>query len=157
MTIDLSSFTLDKILAHREPMILITRVKDFTQSELVAEVEINNDTMFYSKEIDGVPSWVGVEYMAQSIAAFAGLESLSRQEDIKIGFLLGSRKFKNYIKCFPNGALLEIRVVPLYREASGLGQFQCQLYCNKVLANEANINTFSPPNPQEFIRGSSSE
>ena len=157
MTIDLQALKLEQILVHRPPMILISRVAAYSEKSLRAEVDISEASMFYDLKRQGVPSWVGLEYMAQSIAAFAGIENYLQGEKIKIGFLLGSRKYISHEQIYATGSTVQVDVTPLYREEDGLGQFECKLYCNDVLANEANINIFCPPNPNEFLRGAKSE
>ena len=38
-----------------------------------------------------VPAWVGIEYMAQAIAAWAGCRARAAGKPPQLGFLLGSR------------------------------------------------------------------
>ena len=60
----------------------------------------------------GVPAWAGVEYMAQTIAAHAGVEARARGEPPAIGFLLGTRAYSTSVEKFPNGSKLTVTVEP---------------------------------------------
>ena len=86
--------TLDirRFLPHSGVMVLLDRLLEVGPEELRAEVTIRPDSVF----CDGhdVPGWVGVEYMAQAIAAYAGYTAQLRGETVKIGFLLGTRRYE---------------------------------------------------------------
>ena len=59
---------LEEVMHHRRPMLLLDRVAEFSPLVLRAEVTITSDSEFFSAP-HGVPAWIGVEYMAQAIAA----------------------------------------------------------------------------------------
>ena len=64
---------LEKILPHKKPMILIDDVVGYNIGEgwLKSIVTINKDCTFYDEKLGGVPSVVGIEYMAQTIGCYA--------------------------------------------------------------------------------------
>ena len=49
---------------------------------------VTEDNLFYNDTLKGLPAHVGIELMAQSIAAVAGNRHKSQGDDIKLGFLL---------------------------------------------------------------------
>ena len=49
----------------------------------------------------GVPVWVGIELMAQAIAAHAGLGARREQKPPRAGMLLGTRRFEASAAYFP--------------------------------------------------------
>ena len=78
---------------------------------------------------DGVPSWIGLEYMAQAIAAFSTGRRLSEAsaKDVrpKGGMLLGCRHYECSHPFFPLDAVIKVRVEQEFIDESGLGAFQC--------------------------------
>src|SRR5450830_981789 len=77
------------LVPHAAPMLLLDRVLRVDAETLCAEVAIRPDSLFYGER--GIGAWVGIEYMAQAIAAYAGYHAQQRGEPVKIGFLLGAR------------------------------------------------------------------
>ena len=61
-------------------MVLLERVTAVAQDTLAAEVIVRADGMF--DNLGTVPSFVGVEYMAQAIAAWAGYHAKQRGEPV---------------------------------------------------------------------------
>jgi predicted hotdog family 3-hydroxylacyl-ACP dehydratase len=116
------------LLVHRDPMIFIDRVVEAGQAELLAEVRIGPGVPLYQEGI-GVPAWVGLEYMAQSIAALSGLRARVKAIDgnMPLGLLIGCRKYASDVAVFPNGANLKIRVIELDVIDKSLGAFDCTI------------------------------
>ncbi|WP_122549517.1 3-hydroxylacyl-ACP dehydratase, partial [Pseudomonas viridiflava] len=102
-------------------------------------------------EADGnLPAWVGVELMAQSVAAFAGCQARSKGEAVKLGFLLGSRKFECNVAHFPAGRELNIHAVRSLQDDSGMGVFECTLTGPDINAF-ARLNVYCPPNTADYL------
>ena len=80
------------LVPHAGAMLLLDRVVSADADNLLAEVRIRSDSLFCNG--DGVGVWVGIEYMAQAIAAWAGYIARSRGEPVKLGFLLGTRRYE---------------------------------------------------------------
>lgn len=136
---------------HRAPMILIDRLLEHGPDTLVTETQIRTDSAYFDEKLTGVPNYVGIEYMAQSIAALAGVEAHERGDKIRVGFLLGSRKLKLHRKAYQLGQVYRTRVTRLYQEASGLAVFDCRIYHEDNLIAEANVNVFQPQDAQAYI------
>lgn len=107
-----------QFLPHREPMILLDRIVLMNTDYLESEVTIKSDTLFLRG--GAVPAWVGVEYMAQTCAAFAGFEARGRGEEARVGFLLATRNYRSSVDGFELGSTLRVRVTLVHREAGGL-------------------------------------
>ncbi|MFH4351496.1 3-hydroxylacyl-ACP dehydratase, partial [Acinetobacter baumannii] len=74
-------------------MILIDQVLSFDQEQIQTRLTVRADGLF--NQPDGsLPAWLGIELMAQSVAAYAGCQARTKGEAVKLGFLLGSRKFE---------------------------------------------------------------
>ena len=113
------------LLPHAPPMALLSRTLLVSDEAYEAEVDILESSLFCSQ--GAVPAWVGIEYMAQAIAAFAGAEALRRGEGVKVGFLLGSREYHCSAPYFKVGSTLSIRVKKVIHDPSGLSVVECRL------------------------------
>ena len=89
--------------------------------------------------------------MAQAIAAYAGALALDANEDVKVGFLLGSRKYKASQAVFLNGQTLSVDVEKLYEEESGLRVFNCAISIAQEEIVSAKLNVFQPADAEGFI------
>jgi len=149
----MNNYKIEDVLSHREPMILLDALSDYDENTCTCCVKITPKSPFYDKNKEGVPSYIGCEYMAQAIAAYAGAAALDKNNKIKIGFLLGSRKYKTFRPIFKNNNQLKIKVEKLYQEDSGLSVFECEITDEQShLLAQAKINVFQPNNPEQFLK-----
>ena len=144
-----------ELLPHSPPMVLLDRVVLYEDPRLVTGVTIRQGNPFC--ENGGVPGWIGIEYMAQSVAAHAGIQAHLRGDAPKIGFLLGTRKYECSVDRFPLQSNLEIVVEPLFVEPE-LGAFSCRIEMGRLVAT-ATINVFQPEEAKlaEMILGQPSK
>ncbi len=147
----LSECNVAEFIPHRDPMILISQLLEHNHDSLLTQTDISATSPYFDPCLNGVPNYVGIEYMAQSIAALAGVEAHLRDDIIRVGFLLGSRKLKMHIAQFDAGQSYQTRVSRLYQEESGLAVFDCQILHNQVVVAEANVNVFQPQDTQAYI------
>jgi predicted hotdog family 3-hydroxylacyl-ACP dehydratase len=110
------------IMPHRGKMLLLTRVNqyDFNQESIEAEYHLTEDCLFYDPMIDGVPAWVGFEFIAQAVSAFLGIKTRARGEPIKDGFVLSVSQVRIELPFFKTGSNIVIkarefeRMEPMY-------------------------------------------
>ncbi|SUI85247.1 hotdog family protein [Shewanella morhuae] len=148
-------------IPHRAPMVLIDKIISYQHEALVTEVTITPQSPYFDANHHAVPNYVGIEYMAQSIAALAGVEAKLRNDKIRVGFLLGSRKLALHAKRYELGRTYRTHVKRLYQEDSGLAVFDCQIYLlpeagseqDKTLVATANVNVFQPQDTQSYLEG----
>jgi predicted hotdog family 3-hydroxylacyl-ACP dehydratase len=142
----------EELLPHADPMILIDEVTGWDDERLTAIVQIAEDSLYFEPG-QGVPAWVGIEYMAQAVAAFAGVRAKAAGEAVRVGFLLGARRYTCHRSHFPLGERLIVRV---HREIEsvGMGVFQCIIrdQAGETLA-EAAINVYQPDDPGPVPEG----
>jgi predicted hotdog family 3-hydroxylacyl-ACP dehydratase len=98
-----------------------------------------------------VPSYVSIEYMAQSIAAFANANEKDQGGEVAIGFLVSSRKLKVLVSELTLGMRLMVTVEQLYAEESGLSAFDCFMEHDGERIAEAKINIFQPQDANAFL------
>ena len=140
------------ILPHKEPMILIDDIVDYSIEDrwLKAEVTIREDSLFYDKDLKGIDSSIGIEYMAQTIGCYAHYRTKAREA--KIGFLLGTRLYNNAIKIFELNKTYYIKVMEVF--VAEIFSFECFIYNdeNEEVAS-ATINVYQDidNNIKEFL------
>jgi predicted hotdog family 3-hydroxylacyl-ACP dehydratase len=145
------------LVPHSGPMVLLDRLIAVDEETLCAEVVIENDTLF----CDGreVGAWIGVEYMAQAIAAHAGYAASLRGDAVKVGFLLGSRRYECSRPGFAVGSVLHVHVQRALQGENGLAAFECRIDdvndTSGVPAAKATITVFQPENVVDFMNGRS--
>lgn len=150
----MKNYKIEQVVPHSAPMILLNRLANYTDESACCEVDISPQSPFYNTSLQGVASYIGCEYMAQTIAAYAGALAKDKGNDVQIGFLIGTRKYKTYAPVFAKGQTLKVTVTKLYQEESGLSVFECQIHHDETLLAEAKINVFQPQDPMQFIRES---
>lgn len=149
-----SQYTFESVVPHTGAMVLLDDINHWDEQQLQASVTIRPDAPFVDER--GMPAWVGVELMAQTIGAFGGCRSRQQQQPVKIGFLVGSRRYTSSHSYFPIGATLEVLVKEIIRGDNGLCVFECNLQGTGVHADitaTANINVFQPEDPERFLDG----
>ncbi|WP_371870471.1 ApeP family dehydratase [Pseudoduganella flava] len=132
-------------------MVLLDSVVSAGDDDLCAQVAIRPDSMF----CDGaaVGSWVGIEYMAQAIAAHAGWLARRRGDAVKVGFLLGSRKYEAAVPAFAVGAVLHVHAHRALQGDNGLGAFECRIEVEGRTVATATVTVYQPDNVNEFLQG----
>jgi predicted hotdog family 3-hydroxylacyl-ACP dehydratase len=123
-------------------MVLLDRVISADDESVCAEVTIRSNSMFVDGA--GVGAWVGIEYMAQAIGAYAGYIARLRGETVKIGFLLGARRYECSRPIFPVGTVLRIHVRRVLQNENGLGSFECRIDNEDGPLATANLTVYQP-------------
>lgn len=123
-----------ELVPHAGSMVLLDRVLAADEESLSAEVTIRSDSLFCAAE--GVGAWIGLEYMAQAIGAYAGYLARRRGEPVKIGYLLGTRHYECSRPHFAIGTCLRVHVRRVFQSDNGMGSFECRIEdAGDVLAN----------------------
>jgi predicted hotdog family 3-hydroxylacyl-ACP dehydratase len=128
------------MLPHDGIMLLLDNVVEYDQESLVAEVMVRDDGLFNNG--DTVPAWLGIEYMAQAIAAHGGMMCLLAGKPIQLGFLLGTRRYTSNVADFKVGDHLIIKV-KRFMEDQGLAVFNCQII-GEGIDISAKVNVYQP-------------
>jgi predicted hotdog family 3-hydroxylacyl-ACP dehydratase len=112
------------VVPHRPPMLLLDEVTQWTGARVECCVKLHGESPFV--EGGRVASTVGVEYMAQCVAAFVGLEARERGEPIPLGYLVGSRDISLPSDGFRVGDELHVAAEPVWGGQT-LGSFNCTI------------------------------
>lgn len=137
------------VVPHAGRMLLLDRVVAFDGQSLTAELRVRPDALFVHAR--GAGAWVGIEYMAQAVAAFAGMEARRNGETVKVGFLVGTRHYGCNVPYFPLGATLRVLARRDAEAIHGVGSFDCSITGEGIEA-KATVTVIQPDNPGLFIR-----
>jgi predicted hotdog family 3-hydroxylacyl-ACP dehydratase len=136
---------------HRGAMLLLDRVLHADAEHAVAEVDVPFDGLFVR---DGaVPAWIGIEYMAQTISAWAGAKSRERGQEPKLGLLLGTRRYETACTAFPSGEVLRVQARREFQAGNGLGMFDCRIEMRGREVATAKVSVFEPEDPLAVLKG----
>ena len=146
---------LAQLLPHAGDMILIDQVLAFDQEQIHTRLTVRAGGLF-NREDGSLPAWVGVELMAQSVAAYAGCRARVQGDPVELGFLLGTRKFECNVDHFPLGCELHIHALRSLEDDNGMGVFECHLTGPDIHAT-ARLNVFRPPQADNSLAQASQE
>jgi len=153
MSTDYLAIDVEELLPHSGDMVLIDKMLEFGEDYGVSQVTVSADSKFYEPDINGIHCAIGMEWMAQTIAALAGIKAMQENRPIQVGFLLGSRKYEPAKNIFKVDEAYTIRVKQLYREDNGLGAFECSIHEGDELIADSKLNVFAPDNVEQFLKG----
>ena len=144
-------FPIETLLPQSRGMVLLDRMLEVGEEHIVVELEVRNDGLFSRPDLT-VPAWVGLEYMAQTIAAYSGYHKKCRGEEIELGFLLGTRHFKCSAGYFNCGMLLRIRAEKIIQAANDMSVFSCSIEGDNISASST-LNVLLPSDAKSFLAG----
>jgi predicted hotdog family 3-hydroxylacyl-ACP dehydratase len=136
------------LVPHSGPMVLLDRVILADEESLCAEVRIRSDSLFCVA--GNVDAWVGLEYMAQAIGAYAGYTARLRGEPVKLGYLLGTRCYECTRPVFTVGTVLRIHVKRVLQSENGMGSFECRIDDENGQLATANLAVYQPTGEANF-------
>ena len=147
----MSQWPIAELLPHAGDMILLDEVISCSAEEIETRLTVRPGGLF--NQADGsLPAWVGVEIMAQSVAAYAGYQARLAGLPVELGFLLGTRKFICNVERFPAAAELRIKARRSLQDDNGMGVFECHLDGPDGIHAEARLNVFRPPEVASYLQ-----
>lgn len=157
MSADFPILPIESILPHRGTMLLLAGVEAWDDETLTALAHVD-PAAWYADAAGNMPAWIGIELMAQAIAAHVGLLSTRDGKPARPGVLLGSRKYEASVPAFAQGQPLRVQARELLRGAEGHGAYECTISATisadvQTLA-KAIIKVYQPTDFQAFIEGS---
>lgn len=149
---DMESFTagrIEALIPHRGAMRLLDRVLEVDDEHVLAEVDVPFDGLFVR---DGqVPAWVGIEYMAQAVAAWAGNRARQEGGAPRPGLLLGTRRYEAHCEGFASGERLRVHARCELMGGNGLGQFDCVIEGGGRTLAHSRISVIDPPEGTDHL------
>lgn len=141
----------EELISHSGDKILLCQILGYNEGFLEAEARVKPDSVYLRAGVE--PPWLGLEYMAQAVAAYAGIRQRLRGSAPKVGMLIGTRKYQCNVADLPVGLRFRVRVQSLLEDDQGLSVFQCQMFesDNGEPLAEANLNVYQPPDINDFL------
>jgi predicted hotdog family 3-hydroxylacyl-ACP dehydratase len=141
---------LEQLVPHARPALLLDRLVEAHGDVVVTETRIREDNPYCA---DGrVGAWIGVELIAQSIAVLAGLDAVRAGRPVKVGFLLGTRRYRSSVPWFALGDRLRIEVSREFQTDDGLGAARGRILASDArVLGEGLLTVFQPERPEDVI------
>jgi predicted hotdog family 3-hydroxylacyl-ACP dehydratase len=139
---------IEQLLPHAGRMVWLDRVVEWDEERIVCARAVRQGDLEVTAE--GLPSWAGIELMAQAIAAWNGCQVLSAGGTVRPGFLLGTRAYRTDVDAFPVGSSLLVEATRTFHDEEGMASFACRISAGTLQA-EARLTVFSPPDPTPFL------
>jgi len=114
-----------ELIPHSDGMLLLDRILAHEETFTVCGTSADRSLLFANSD-GSVPSWVGLEYMAQCAAVHGELANRRRGEAPRPGLLLGSRRLEIHAEAFAAGEPLEV-MARHHMGESGLVAFDCSI------------------------------
>lgn len=135
------------LVPHQGPMCLLDTLVERGEEHLVAAVTPRRDDLFATA--DGIPGWVGIEWLAQAVAAWSGGRAKAAGGTPRIGFLLGGRRYDCRVEHFGFDIPVRVEITLDYLADNGLAAFRgCLRDAEGQPLAEARLNVFEPDSPE---------
>lgn len=136
-----------ELVPHEGAMCLLDSLLDADDESLVAEVTPRPDDLF--ADAKGIPGWVGIEWLAQAIAAWSGMRAVASGGAPRVGFLLGTRRYRCAVERFDFAHPVRVVITLDYLADNGLGAFSGRLLdATDMELASATLSVFEPDGPE---------
>ncbi len=151
--IDVDFPPVNELVPHEEEMLFLQEVLEHTEAATRCAIDIDMQRRFRDSS-GNIPAWVGIEYLAQVIAAHGGLLERVHGRPPRIGFLLGGRRISYYTSSFHRGQRLEGLARHSWGGVVGPVSFSCELRDRDTgeLLVEGKLNCLWPKDEGEVQR-----
>lgn len=141
--------TVEELISHRAPMILIDEITDWGEDFVEAAIYHQRRHSFWDAD-NRIPAYVGLEYMAQSISAYSGIQAKLADQPIRIGLLLGTRSYQSNVSHFTAGQAIKVRVALDYRNEDNMSVFDCSIVGDTIKIKSL-IKAIQPHNIEDIL------
>lgn len=142
-------YAIEEVVPHRQDMCLLQRILRWDQDSIEAELVVPGTGLFI--ENGQMPAWIGIEYMAQAIAAWSGCRARAAGAAPQLGFLLGSRRYNSLRSGFPSGTRLRVQARRELLGDNGLGLFACRILAGEEEWAVANVSVYEPADAKAYL------
>ena len=142
-------YAIEEVVPHRQDMCLLQRILRWDQDSIEAELVVPGTGLFI--ENGQMPAWIGIEYMAQAIAAWSGCRARAAGAAPQLGFLLGSRRYSSLRSGFPSGTRLRVQARRELLGDNGLGMFACRILAGEEVWAVANVSVYEPVDAKAYL------
>jgi predicted hotdog family 3-hydroxylacyl-ACP dehydratase len=130
---------IEELLPHSGAMVLLDALTSWKQGEAECRLQIRDFAPFVA---DGrVQSVVTLEYMAQAVAACLGYEALLGGGAVRVGMVIGCKRFDAFADELHVGDALRVHVRCLQGDDT-LSQFECRTLRGDELFSQASLTLY---------------
>jgi predicted hotdog family 3-hydroxylacyl-ACP dehydratase len=144
---------IESIIPHRGTMLLMDAVTSCGDETLTGRATVRPDA-WYADAQGAMPAWIGIELMAQGVAAHVSLLAMRAGGRARPGVLLGTRSYQARVSAFARDARLVVGVREVLRSEEGHSAYECTIDHGGTRYADAVIKVFQPLDFQTFIEGS---
>lgn len=148
-----ASPSVDDVLPHRGTMRLVDEIVACSDDAVTVLASIDRNA-WYADADGAMPAWIGIELMAQAIAAHVGLLAMRAGGRARPGVLLGASRYEALAPSFARGACLRIEAKEVLKSEEGHGAYECTIAAEERCVARAVVKVFQPNDFQAFIEGS---
>ena len=142
---------IEELLPHRGIMLWLQGVTAAEDTGIEAHATVPAEAWYL--DADGaMPAWMGIELMAQAIAAHAGLRGRRLGKPARPGVLLGTRSYRADSPSFPAGARLLVSARIASADESGFGAYECSIRGPAGTLASATLKIFAPEDFEAFLQ-----
>lgn len=147
-TVELS---IAQVLPHDGRMLLLEELLEHDDTGIVTALTIRPGSVLCDG-VNGVPAWVGMEYMAQAACAYAGVYEVRAGMQPRIGLLLGTRAYQSRVAGFRIGSRLTVSAKLVMRDDDDLMVFQCRICDGDTELANGDIKAIRPADIHALVR-----
>lgn len=145
---------IEEFVPHRGGMLLLDAIMAADDETIEAALRVSADG-WYCGDANGMPAWLGIELMAQTIAAHVTHLSCTRGLPPKHGVLLGTRRYRSEVPVFECGTRLRITAREAFRDADGFAAYDCEIADGIRVLATASIKAYQPEDFGQFLQEAS--
>ncbi|WP_020208035.1 hypothetical protein [Gilvimarinus chinensis] len=147
---------IERYIPHRPPMRLVDNLVSETPQQVVTAFSVDRDHVFFDASVAGVPTWAGIEFMAQTAAVWLGLADERAGRAIAPAFLISTRHYTVTQPVFAVGESFQVAVEVALQEEQ-IVSFNGRVYSSdnaKGYLAEAVFSAFRPDDAEAYLAAS---
>jgi len=149
-------YSVAELVPHAGPMVLIDEIVAFDDEGVRARTATRSDGLFAPRSEAGVPAWLGLEYLAQAIAAWSGYKELRAGRSIKPGLLVGTRSFTSNVGRIPAGTCLDVQASRVVAGKGAISVFEGRVE-GEGITQSTRIKVVLPEDIGPYLEGTDSD
>ena len=140
------------LLPHSGKMLLISRVLEYSvpRRTLRSEYDLTENCLFYDSALEGVPAWLGFEFMAQAVSALSGITGKVLGKPPMLGFILSVSSLEIKLPLFRPGDIVRTGITEELRVGSA-STFRCAACAGEREAVLARLMVMDVEDPSVFM------
>ncbi len=142
---------IEELVPHRGTMLLLDRVVACDEQSIEAERTVPAEGWYFDGE-GCMPSWIGIELMAQAIAAYANLYAYTHGAPPRRGLLLGCKTYRANTARIAAGERLRVAARLSFRDESGFAAYDCAIHGDGGELAAATLKVYEPQDFDAFMR-----